>query len=1271
VRHPALWLALLGWPLLAWLIVGQVMQMGLQEDERAEMVLLERQVGKLSDGLGNEQVRLRGIPELVAGSPEVVGVLTAWHDAGRADGTVESRRAAWSRDAALAALDRRLSGIDRALGVEAVYVITPAGDCIAASNADTKSSFVGSNFSDRQYVREAVAGQPGFQFAVGRVSRLPGLYFSAPVTQNGRLLGVAVAKVNLDGLRHWVAQSGAFVVDEYGVIILAGDRSLEMHALPGSRLARLPQEELLARYNRTRFEAALVRPWESARSAGAKYFGGSQVPLLMTSRPLGQSGFQVWLTQPFVAAANFDSERRNAFLWLGLIGELVIVSVVFGFSSLRERARVVDSIRESEQRLRELVESAPFGAHLYQLEEDERLVFVGANQTADRILGLDHRALVGKTILEAFPALAGSEVPAAYVRVARFGGRFELKEISYPLAIGMRQFEVHALRTGHQRMAAFFTDISERKLAEQQLIREKQKFELLMQTSGDGIYLLDAQGKLIEVNDKFCEMLGYPREELVGMQVSQWNAGMSDEEIRTKLDENLTRESVFETRHRRKDGTIREIEVSAKPIRFGEQWVIWNSARDITERKWAAVELMRSEAEYRHLIDMLPYGVVIHRKGVVLVANQAAAHQLSADQEALPGTQIMERVHPDCRAVVRERIQRAVEQGKDSGLIEERLIRMDGSVFDAEVVALSIPYEGAPASLVIFNDITRRKEVEADLKLAATVFRSSSEAIMVTDVDDRIITVNPAFTVLTGYSVDEVVGATPPLLHNRRQNRRFYREMRRELARTGSWQGEIWNRRKDGELFAEYLSINTVYGGNGEVELRVSIFSDITEKKRKDELIWTQANFDPLTKLANRRLFRDRLDQEMKKIQRENGSLALLFIDLDHFKEVNDTLGHDIGDLLLVEATARLRQCVRESDSIARLGGDEFTVILPNYGSRANIERIARHIISVLSQPFSLGGHDNIYISASIGITLFPEDATDLETLLKQADQAMYVAKEEGRNQYAYFTQTMQREVLDKLSMIGDLRLAIQQGQMELYYQPIVDMNTGQILKAEALLRWMHPLRGSVSPADFIPLAEESGLIVDIGGWVFEQAIATMKRWQGDLGMRVQVSVNKSPAQFKSDAGEHWLGRLSESGLTGNSLTVEITEGILLKDSYRVKDQLLEFRNNGIEVSIDDFGTGFSSLSYLKKFDIDYLKIDISFVRSITENEADRVLTEAIIVMAHKLGIKAIAEGIETREQYELLKDLGCDYGQGYYISRPLPEREFERMLREQGVCEV
>jgi len=440
--------------------------------------------------------------------------------------------------------------------------------------------------------------------------------------------------------------------------------------------------------------------------------------------------------------------------------------------------------------------------------------------------------------------------------------------------------------------------------------------------------------------------------------------------------------------------------------------------------------------------------------------------------------------------------------------------------------------------------------------------------------------------------------------------------------------------------------------------------------RRSKALLWKQANFDTLTGLPNRDLLRDRLAQEIRKSERSGLPLAVMLIDLDQFKEVNDTLGHDLGDMLLGEAARRIASCVRNSDTVARLGGDEFIVLLPQISNASHVGGIAQKIIIKLAEPYHLR-NETAHISASLGITLYPDDAADIDGLMKNADQAMYVAKKNGRNRFSYFTAALQEGAQKRLHLIKDLRGALAGKQLKVYFQPIVELSTGQVHKAEALLRWVHPQRGMISPADFIPLAEETRLIIEIGAWVRMESAIWCKRWNDLCPEEFQVSVNKSPVELMDDSEINgvaaFIDYLRTHNMSGKNFVFEITEGMLLNLSPGVSNKLMALRDAGIQVSLDDFGTGYSSLSYLKKLDIDYLKIDRSFVSNLEPDSDDLVLCEAIISMAHKLGLMVIAEGVETEQQRDLLINANCDYAQGYFFSRPIPPEEFEVWMKDRN----
>ena len=425
--------------------------------------------------------------------------------------------------------------------------------------------------------------------------------------------------------------------------------------------------------------------------------------------------------------------------------------------------------------------------------------------------------------------------------------------------------------------------------------------------------------------------------------------------------------------------------------------------------------------------------------------------------------------------------------------------------------------------------------------------------------------------------------------------------------------------------------------------------------------VWRQANFDTLTGLANRQMLLHRLQQEIKIAKRSKRSVALLYLDLDQFKEVNDTLGHHMGDALLVEVAERLSRYVREIDTVARLGGDEFTIIMGRLSDFDSVERVANDILTELAVPFQLGD-EPAYISTSIGVSLYPQDSADADGMLKNADQAMYAAKTKGRNCFEFFTSSMQEDSLVRMSIVNDLRAALSGKQFRLHFQPIVELANGSIHKAEALVRWQHPTRGLVSPSEFIRVAEETRMIAEIDDWVFREAVRQSARWRATHDADFQITVNTSPLQYeRADIDiRGWLDHLQAVGLPGAGIAVEISKGRLMETSSEIRDKLLMFRDANIQVSLDDFGTGYSSLSYLRKFDIDYLKIDQSFVHDLQPGNEDMVLCEAIIAMAHKLGLKVVAKGVETQHQCDLLRAAGCDHGQGFHFSKALPADHFE-----------
>lgn len=718
-------------------------------------------------------------------------------------------------------------------------------------------------------------------------------------------------------------------------------------------------------------------------------------------------------------------------------------------------------------------------------------------------------------------------------------------------------------------------------------------------------------------------------------------------------------------------------EVSVHPVPEG----IFVLSLDITSRKQTEAALRQSEECHRNISLTAREGIwTIDAQARTTFVNPEMARMLGSTVEEMNGRTLMDFVDESQMSAVQAYLARPSQGVAERH--EFRLRRKDGTTLEAAVSTSPIldatgTYIGELAMITDATERNRRgrklqrtlellrasnHRLDFEKQLNQKIIETSPVGICIYDEAGNCVSANPAMARHIGATVPQV------LMQNFRQLESWRRYGLLQLAaQTLTSSAPTSGEFKVTSSFGKELWLNFTFcaiESSGQKHLML-LTSDVTERKRSEELIWYQANFDALTSLPNRQMIRDRLAQEIKQSDRSGEPLALLLIDLDQFKEVNDTLGHDVGDALLKNAAMRILGCVRHSDAVARLGGDEFIIVLAGLSSIDYVGDIAQKIIHKLSEPYRLG-NDTVYISASIGITVYPSDGGSIDSLMKNADQAMYAAKNSGRNRFSYFTAAMQEAAQKRLRLANDLREALRERQFKVYFQPIVAMATRRVHKAEALIRWFHPERGMVSPVDFISVAEETGVINDLGDWVFREAARWARLWSERCGSDFQISVNKSPKQFKAEGinyVEEWSQYLRQLGLSGSNIVIEITEGLLLKAEQDVIDKLLRFRDAGIQVAIDDFGTGYSSLSYLRKFHIDYLKIDRTFVRNLGVEPNDQSLCEAIIEMAHKLGLRVIAEGVETATQHQLLASAGCDYAQGFLYSHPVPPEQFEALV--------
>ncbi|MBI5918626.1 MAG: EAL domain-containing protein [Nitrosomonadales bacterium] len=686
---------------------------------------------------------------------------------------------------------------------------------------------------------------------------------------------------------------------------------------------------------------------------------------------------------------------------------------------------------------------------------------------------------------------------------------------------------------------------------------------------------------------------------------------------------------------------------------------------DITAQKRAEEERNRSQQMLQSVLDAVPVRIFWKdRDSRFIGANDLLLNDMGLESVAqLIGKSDVD-FYPEYAATFRAEDLQVMTSGQSIINHEAMFREVDGS-YRCQLVSkvpLRDDSEEIIGVLVTYTDVTERKRAEESLRLAAKVFESSGEAIVITDAKANIVAVNDTFTQLTGYRADEVLGRNPRLLSSGIHDAEFYRAMWESITQQGYWRGEIEDKDKSGRVYPKWMSINAVKNEQGEVTHYISIASDITERKEAEHNIQMLAFHDVLTGLPNRTLMRDRLEQMIAAAHRDSGQLSLLFLDLDRFKYVNDSMGHTVGDKLLQSVARRLLECVREGDTVARIGGDEFIVLLRE-ANKDGAARVASKIIQVLAEPFEIETVQ-IVTHTSIGVCVYPDNASDSDTLIKNADVAMYRAKDEGRNNFQFFAEEMNFRATHIFLMEKDLRGALEQKQFLLHYQPQVDLASGLVCGAEALIRWRHPEKGFISPAEFIPVAEETGQIVAIGEWVLRTACAQLAEWRR-LGLPVfPVAVNLSIRQLLQPALVNLVSEvLAETGLAPGDLELEITEGIMMGDTKSALAFLAKMHEMGVQLSIDDFGTGFSSLNYLKNLPVDKLKIDQSFVRDIETDTSDAAIVRSIISLGHRLELQVIAEGVETLEELDFLRIRGCDQIQGYYFSRPLPADEFERFL--------
>jgi diguanylate cyclase (GGDEF)-like protein/PAS domain S-box-containing protein len=839
-----------------------------------------------------------------------------------------------------------------------------------------------------------------------------------------------------------------------------------------------------------------------------------------------------------------------------------------------------------------------------------------------------------------------------------FSDRLSRGEFDTPLALSARD---ELGRLGRQmdqmRIAvrALFADIGR---------REEQFRSIVSQVPG-AVFRARPGGSIDFISDAIREITGYPAERFMGASTDTWSDIICPEDRR--MQRRLSKESIlagcpYQIEYRIIDahGIERWVAENGHPQGNPGSEVFWVDGiiSDISERKHNEMQIEALLAEQGAILDNVMFGVLFARERRVVSVNRRLEELFGYADGELAGAST-ERLFTS-----REEFEQAWEQ-QDPGLAqgeyraeERQFRRRDGSLLWCLVSSRAIdPQRASEGSIWVFADITERKQAEEKLRLSATVLEHIADGVMVVDLHGKIVATNPAFTQITGYTEAEAVGRYTNLTRSDRHDQAFYQALWRDLAESGFWRGEIWNHRRNGEAYLEWLTVSAVRDDAGAATHYVGVFSDITKAKESQDKLDHLAHHDPLTALPNRLLFHDRLQHAIARAGREGAQLAVLFIDLDRFKTVNDTLGHHVGDELLKQVALALAGRLREGDTLARLGGDEFIVLLENVEGQLGAALVAEKLMAMFEQAFTVADYE-LFVTGSVGISVYPQDGEDLNLLVRNADVAMYQAKARGRNGYQFYAPSMSGEGVERLRMEAMLRRAIEKNEISLQYQPQVEIDSGRLIGVEALVRWHNPELGQVSPVRFIPLAEDTGFINQLGKWVLVEACRQMVKWQ-EAGLVVpKIAVNLSVRQFERGGIAAMVAQvLRETGLEPRRLQLEVTESVIMNTG-----DALVFINDlhaiGVGLAIDDFGTGYSSLAYLKQLPVQTLKIDRSFIKDISTDANDEAIAIAIIQLGKSLNLSVIAEGVENEQQAAFLLRHGCNRAQGYLYSRPVAPQE-------------
>ncbi|MCO6058714.1 EAL domain-containing protein [Pseudomonas sp. MOB-449] len=980
------------------------------------------------------------------------------------------------------------------------------------------------------------------------------------------------------------------------------------------------------------------------------------------------------IQERWVGGALYQGTDWRRVLLYGLPGLLVIAGVLTFVlrvnrrlsNEMSSRAALQEELRSSEQHYRGLVES--LNAIAWEMRvEDYCYTYVSPH--AERLLGYPLSAWLqpgfwrstlhpdDATWVNAFceaETAAGRDHSLDYRMIAADGRILWVRDIITLIPHGETQM-----------MRGLMIDITEAKQTEQALRLSEQKFASVFHNCPDIILIARrTDGSLLAINHTFEQQIGLNASEALGRTATEldiWGIPGIGPKLLQRLQQGNPLHNL-EMPFRRANGEHFTGLISAQTIDLDDTPALVVVVRDITQLKETQQLLEVSEEKFARAFHASPDGLLITRisDGLLLEANDGFSRITGYKQQEITDRSTLDLglwANPADR-------QHMIELIREQGSLRHfttAIRTKTGQTRHCELSAQPIPIGGEPCMLTIARDVTERQQMQEKLLQAATVFESTAEGVLITDTDLHITAVNRAFSQITGYSEDEALGQSPRLLASGQHDSAFYAAMWHQLEQEGHWQGEIWNRRKNGEPYPEWLTISAVRDRHQQVTHYVGVFADISPLKHAQARLDYQAHHDPLTGLPNRLLFESRLQLALADATGDDHHGAVLFIDLDRFKHINDSLGHPVGDLLLKGIACRLREQLRDIDTVARLGGDEFIILLPGLHNADDAQTVANKLLACFQAPVPAGQHE-FFMSASIGMSLFPEHGLDVATLVKNADAAMYRAKARGRNRIELYTRDLTSQATERMALETELRRALERNELSLGYQPKFSLQHHNLVGAEALVRWYHPKLGEIPPERFIPLAEESGLILPLGDWVLEHACRQMQRWQEDHAPFGPLSINLAGAQLRQPLLVERLQHLIQNlGLEPQRLQLEITESFIMSQAEEALSVLHNLKALGVQLAIDDFGTGYSSLSYLKRLPLDVLKIDKSFVRGLPDDPNDAAISRAIIALGRSMQLTVIAEGVETKAQELFLAAEGCEQIQGFIVSAALPAETFTR----------